>query len=71
MAAPKHIKEKAMALQRALDRVDKLATELEEWYGKKAGDENLGCDFFHDYGLDSPYEFMLDEVLAELDNIAG
>lgn len=69
MAAPKYIKAKAEQLERALDAVNKLSTELEEWYAGKT-DDYAAQDFFHDEALDIPYEFNLESVLEALDKAA-
>lgn len=69
MAAPKRITKKAEQLERALDAVNRLSTELEEWYASKT-DDYAAQDFFHDEALDIPYEFNLESVLAALDEVA-
>ena len=65
MAAPKSIQAKAIALSKALDRVAKLSSELEEWYAGKTSDEEAQ-DFFHSYSLDIPWEFNLEETIEAL-----
>lgn len=69
MAAPKRIIKKAEQLERALNAVNRLSTELEEWYASKT-DEYAAMEFFCDYRLDIPYEFNLQDVLAALDEVA-
>lgn len=69
MAAPKSIQKKAERLAKALATVDALASELEEWYATKT-DEDMAMDFFHSAGLDSPYEFNLEDTKAMLDDAA-
>lgn len=69
MAAPKRIVKKAEQLERALNTVNRLASELEDWYASKT-DEDLAMDFFHEENLDNPYEFDLQSVLAALDEVA-
>lgn len=69
MAAPKRIVKKAEQLERALNAVDRLSAELEEWYASKT-DDSLAMEFFCDYHLDVPYEFDLRSVLEALDEVA-
>lgn len=69
MAAPKRIVKKAEQLERALNAVDRLSAELEEWYASKT-DEYVAMEFFCDYRLDIPYEFNLQDVLEALDEVA-
>ena len=65
MAAPRSITYKAEQLAKALDKVNKLSTELEEWFANKTNDE-AAMEFFYGEHLDSPYEFDLSSLLEEL-----
>lgn len=69
MAAPKYIKDKAEQLDRALNKVAKLAFDLESWYESKT-DTYAANEFFSEEHLDNPYEFDLDSVLEALDKAA-
>ena len=69
MAAPKRIIKKAEQLERALNAVDRLSAELEEWYASKT-DDVQAMEFFCDYRLDIPYEFNLQDVLEALNEAA-
>ena len=69
MAAPKCIKAKAEALDRALAQVARLSNEIEAWYASKT-DDYVAQDFYHDEHLDIPWEFDLESVLEELDKVA-
>ncbi len=65
--APQNIKTKALQLEKALNRVAALASDIEA-YAEKHGAE--GCAFFHDNRLDMAYEFDLSYLLENLDKVA-
>lgn len=67
MAAPKYIHEKAKRLQKALDQVAKLNSDIIQWCDDKNVD---GLDIACEYQLDNPYEFDLKGLHEELDTIA-
>lgn len=66
MAAPKRIIKKAEQLDRALAQVARLANEIEEWAEDHGAD---GADFFYENRLDMAYEFDLQDLLANLDEL--
>ena len=65
--APQNIKTKALQLEKALNRVADLASEIEAW-AEKHGAE--GTQFFYDNRLDMPYEFNISDLLENLDKVA-
>lgn len=69
MTAPKYIKAKAEALDRALGQVAKLSNELEAWYASKT-DDYAAQDFYNEQRLDMPWEFDLESLMVELDKAA-
>lgn len=68
MAAPKHIQEKAIQLNKALCRVAKLADEVSDWAENHGADLD---DFWYENRLDNPYEFNLADLLDALDELAS
>lgn len=67
MAAPKYIKAKAEQLDRALAQVRKLNAEIIEWVDRQGED---GYDLACELGLDNAYEYDLECVLRDLDEVA-
>ena len=67
MAAPNYIKDKARQLNRALSQVARLANEIADYAEKKGVAQD---QFFYENHLDMPYEFDLEELLANLDAVA-
>ncbi len=68
MKSLKTMQKKAEMLAKALDRVDTLASEIEEWAEAHGED---GPDFFYTHKLDSPYEFELGSLLEALELISN
>lgn len=65
--APKSIQAKAYQLEKALNKVAKLANEIEEYAEKNGADPS---EFFRDNRLDMAYEFDVNYLLENLDKVA-
>lgn len=66
MKTAKTMSKKAEQLSKALNRVWKLADEIEEWAEQNGVD---GADFAYRQKLDNPYEFDLEALLDEIREI--